>query len=77
MADKGKLSLEQRIKTVFFFTETRSVVVTQRWFMPIFKREGRLPSKQFINFITSLIIMVQCWEETSPAFIWRILTLSE
>jgi hypothetical protein len=32
MADKGRLSVEQRIKTVLFFTEIRSVVVTQTWF---------------------------------------------
>jgi hypothetical protein len=31
MADKGRLSVEQCIKTVFF-TETRSVVVTRRRF---------------------------------------------
>jgi hypothetical protein len=28
MADKGRLSVEQRIKTALFFIETRSVVVT-------------------------------------------------
>jgi hypothetical protein len=32
MADKGRLSVEQRIKTVLFFIETESVVVTQRPF---------------------------------------------
>jgi hypothetical protein len=32
MTDKGRMSVEQCIKTVFFFTETRSVVVTQRRF---------------------------------------------
>jgi hypothetical protein len=37
MADKGKLSVEQRIKTVLFFTETRSVVVTQRQFRAHFQ----------------------------------------
>jgi hypothetical protein len=31
--------------------------------MPIFKRDGRLHSKQFINFIISLIIIVQCWRD--------------
>jgi hypothetical protein len=29
MTDKGRPSVEQRIKTVLFFTETRSVAVTQ------------------------------------------------
>jgi hypothetical protein len=29
MADKGILSVEQCIKTVLFFTETRSVVVAE------------------------------------------------
>jgi hypothetical protein len=30
MADKGRLSVEHYIKTVLFFTETGSVVITQR-----------------------------------------------
>jgi hypothetical protein len=30
MADEGRLSIEQRIRTDLFFTETRSFVVTQR-----------------------------------------------
>jgi hypothetical protein len=29
--------------------------------MPIFKCDGSIHSKQFIDFITSLIIVVQCW----------------
>jgi hypothetical protein len=37
MADKGRLSVEQRIKTELFFTETRSVVVTQRRFHAHFR----------------------------------------
>jgi hypothetical protein len=37
MADKGRLSVEQCIKTVLFFTETRSVVVTQRRFRANFQ----------------------------------------
>jgi hypothetical protein len=53
--------LEQCIKTVLFFTEAISVVVTRGGFIPIFKHDGCLHSKQFINFITSLIMMVQCW----------------
>jgi hypothetical protein len=32
MADKGRLSVEQRIKTVLYFTETRRAVVTQKRF---------------------------------------------
>jgi hypothetical protein len=45
MADKGRLSVEQCIKTVLFFTEIRSVVATQwqfrthfqMWWVPSFK----------------------------------------
>jgi hypothetical protein len=32
MAAEGRLSVEQHIKAMLFFTETSSVVVTQRWF---------------------------------------------
>jgi hypothetical protein len=61
MAEKEKLFVEQCIKTALFFTETRSVVDTQRWFRAHLKRVGCLHSKKFINFITSLIVMFQCW----------------
>jgi hypothetical protein len=60
MADKGRLSVEQRIKTVLFFTETRSFVATERWFCAQFQMQFH--SKQFINFTTSLIMMAECWE---------------
>jgi hypothetical protein len=55
-ADKGRLSVEQALKTVLFFTETISVVVTQgqfhahfqmRW-APSFKTIHKL-SDQFNN----------------------------
>jgi hypothetical protein len=48
MADKGKLSVEQRVKTVLFFIETRSVVVTQRWFRAHFQTR-RAPSFKTIH----------------------------
>jgi hypothetical protein len=37
MADKRRLSVEQRIKTAMFFIETRSVVVTQTQFCAHFQ----------------------------------------
>jgi hypothetical protein len=39
----------------------KKCVVTQRPFRAHFQTDGRLHSKQFIKFITSLITMVQCW----------------
>jgi hypothetical protein len=48
MADKGTLSVEQRIKALLFFTETRSVVVTQRWICADFQT-GWAPSFKGIN----------------------------
>jgi hypothetical protein len=39
MADEGRLPIEQRIKTLSFFTETRSVVVTQRQFHAHFQMQ--------------------------------------
>jgi hypothetical protein len=38
VADNGRLSVEQRVKTVLFFTETRGVVVTQRLFHALTQR---------------------------------------
>jgi hypothetical protein len=53
MADKGSLSVEQRTKTVLFFNETRSVVVTHRRFRAHFQMRWEpvvlLPSQQVIN----------------------------
>jgi hypothetical protein len=57
MNDKGRLSVEQHIKTVLFFTETRSVVVTRA--VSVFTHDGQLHSKKFVNFVTTLIMMVQ------------------
>jgi hypothetical protein len=37
MADKGRLSAEQCVKTMLFFTETESAVVTQRRFRAHFQ----------------------------------------
>jgi hypothetical protein len=48
MADKGKLSIEQHIKTASFYTETRSVVVTQRWFHAHFQVQW-VPSFKMIH----------------------------
>jgi hypothetical protein len=42
MADEGKLSVEQRIKTELFFTKTRSVVVTQRRMLSYFQTRWEL-----------------------------------
>jgi hypothetical protein len=39
MADKGRLSVEQCIKTVLFFTEARSAVVTQKRFHAHFQKQ--------------------------------------
>jgi hypothetical protein len=39
MADKGRLFVKQRIKTVLFFTETRSAAVTQRQFHAHFQTQ--------------------------------------
>jgi hypothetical protein len=39
MTDKGRLSEEQRTKTVLSFIETRSAVVTQRWFHAHFQTQ--------------------------------------
>jgi hypothetical protein len=49
--------------------------------MPILKYDGLLHSKQFINFISSLIMMVHCWRGNitglHPCVLQRTLMLSE
>jgi hypothetical protein len=50
MADKGRLSVEQCIKTVLSFTEARSVVVTQRQFCAHFQIQW-VPSFKTIHKI--------------------------
>jgi hypothetical protein len=49
--------------------------------MPIFKRDRRLLSEKFTNFITSSIIMVQCrrgnFARLHLCVFWRTVTLSE
>jgi hypothetical protein len=42
-------------------SETRSVWLHTDGLVAIFKRDGCLRSKQYINYITSRIIMFQCW----------------
>jgi hypothetical protein len=45
MADKGNLSVKQRIKTALFFIETGSVLVTQRRFRAHFQTRWAPPFK--------------------------------
>jgi hypothetical protein len=67
MANKKRLSVEKRTKTVLFFTDTRSVVVTHRWFcahfqmrwMPSFRTIHKLYN-QFNNDY-SVLERKRCW----------------
>jgi hypothetical protein len=57
MPDKGRLqnnAKKQELKQEVFWLHRGG-------FVPILKLGWCLHSKQFINFIASLIIMVQCW----------------
>jgi hypothetical protein len=65
MAEKGRLSVEQRIKSALFFTETRSVVVTLRRFHAHFQVQWA-PSFKTIH---KLYNQFSVGEETSPVFI--------
>jgi hypothetical protein len=80
MAYTGSLSVEQCIKTVLFFTETRSVAVTKRRLRAHFQTRWVPSFKTIHNFITSLIMMVQCWRGNVASLhlciLQRTLTLS-
>jgi hypothetical protein len=68
-------------KTVLFFAEKKCCGHTEAILYPIFKRDGRLPSIQFIKFIASLIMMTQFWKgnvvDLHLCVLRRTLTLSE
>ena len=47
MADSGRLTVDQKVKVVLFYAETKSVVATQRRFRAHFRRRWA-PCKQTI-----------------------------
>ena len=47
MADNGRLTVDQKVKVVLFYAETKSVVATQRCFCAFFDTR-RTPCKQTI-----------------------------
>ena len=50
MADNGRLAVNQKVKVVLFYAETKSVVATQRSFRAHFGTGGLLANRQFIDF---------------------------
>ena len=50
MADNGRLTVDQKVKVVLFYAETKSVLVTQRRFRAHFGTGGLLADRQFIDF---------------------------
>ena len=48
MADKGRLTVDQKVKVVLFYAETKSVVATQRRFRAHFGTRWA-PCKQTVN----------------------------
>ena len=50
MADNGPLNVDKKVKVVLFYAETRSVVVTQRFFVHTLVQDGLLANRQFTDF---------------------------
>ena len=50
MADNGRLTVDQKVKVVLFYAETKSVLVTQRLFRAHFGTGGLLEDRQFTDF---------------------------
>ena len=50
MADNGLLTVDQKVKVVLFYGETKSVVATQRLFVYTLVQGGLLANRQFTDF---------------------------
>ena len=50
MADNGRLIVDQKVKVVLFYAETKSVVATQRRFRAYFGTRWLFANREFIDF---------------------------
>ena len=50
MVDNGRLTVDQKVKVVLFYAETKSVVATQRLFVHTLVQGGLLANRQFTDF---------------------------
>ena len=66
MADNGRLTVDQEVKVVLFYAETKSVVATQRRVHAHFGtlQGGLLANRQFTDFANDLKLMVLCWRRS-------------
>jgi hypothetical protein len=56
--------LDQKVKVVLFYAETKSVVETQRLFVHAMVQGGLLENRQFTDFANNLKLMVLCWRRS-------------
>ena len=49
-ADNGRLTVDQKVKVLLFYAETKSVVATQRLFVHTLVQGGLLANRQFTDF---------------------------
>ena len=50
MADNWRLTVDQKVKVVLFYAETKSVVATQRLLVHTLVQGGFLANRQFTDF---------------------------
>ena len=50
ITDNGRLTVNQKVKFVLFYAETKSVVATQRLFVHTLLQDGLLANRQFTDF---------------------------
>ena len=65
MADNGRLTVDQKVKVVLFYAETKSVVATQRRFRTCFGTKWA-PCKQTIYRLSLGTIFQPMWINSVP-----------
>ena len=50
MADNGRLNVDQKVKVVLFYAETKSLVATKRLFLHTLVQDGLLANRQFTDY---------------------------
>ena len=50
MAENGRLTVDQKVKVVLFYAETKGVAATQRLFVHTLVLGGLLANRQFTDF---------------------------
>ena len=64
MADNRRLTVDEKVKVVLFYAETKSVVACRDVFVHTLVQGGLLANRQFTDFANNLKLMVLCWRRS-------------